>query len=182
MRPLRILTGWLAATAIVFGGAAVAQEGGGQPTRPAADPQATRLANDVSYQILSPFCPGKSLAMCPSPAAAEVRRDIMEMAKSGMDKDAIKGAVIEEYGEEFRLVEPPWADNVGLLGALAGGLGLAFLAVVIISRRRATPAGDQGAEPTPPPAVGLAETGDQVDDEGDPDESYLSKLREQYRD
>lgn len=131
-------------------------------------PHAARVANDVSHQILSPFCPGKTLAMCPSPAAAEVRITIQNMAESGMDEEQIKEAVIEEHGEEFRTIEPPWTDNIGLLGVLGGGLALAFLAVVIISRRR-------GGGPTD------AEVATTQSD-SDPEDPYLADLRKQVGD
>ncbi len=132
------------------------------------DPHAARLANEVAHNILSPFCPGKTLAMCPSPAAGEVRMKIQDMAAAGMDEQQIKDAVIEEHGEEFRIVEPPWIDNLGLLGVLGAGLGLALLAVVIISRRRATTP-DSTSSDAPPK-------------EPDADDPYLAELRKQYRD
>ena len=146
----------------MLGAPAVAQ----QPTQTEA--HAARVANEVSHEVMSPFCPGKTLAMCPSPAAAEVRMQIQDMASSGMETDAIKNAIIEEHGEEFRIVEPPWTDNVGLLGALGGGLALAFVAVLAITRRGRKD-GDAPEQPAKP-----------ADDEGgDP---YLEELRSQYRD
>lgn len=136
---------------------------------PAIDAHAARVANEVSHEIMSPFCPGKTLAMCPSPAAAEVRMKIQGMAESGMDEQQIKNAVIEEHGEEFRIVEPPWGDNVGLLVVLGGGLGLAVLIVVFISRRR-------GSNDESEPATSASSPG-----EGEED-PYLSELRKQYKD
>ena len=135
-----------------------------QPT----DPHAARVANQVSHEILSPYCPGKTLAMCPSPAAAEVRMKIQDMAESGMTEPQIREAIIEEHGEEFRIVEPPWTDDVGLLGLLGAGLGLAFVAVFVISRRRK----DEAPEPAPEP-VAAGEP---------PPEDYLEELRKQYKD
>lgn len=137
-------------------------------TQQQLDPHAARISNDVSQQILSPFCPGKTLAMCPSPAAAEVRMKIQEMASAGMAEDKIKEAIIAEHGEQFRIIEPPWTDNFGLLGALGGGLALAFIAVAVISRRR------KGASTDGPRTTPTAEP--------EPDDPYLADLRKQYRD
>jgi len=134
------------------------------------DPHAARIANEVSHEIMSPFCPGKTLAMCPSPAAAEVRMTIQNMAESGMDEQQIKNAVIEEHGEEFRIIEPGWSDNIGLIIALGGGLGLAVLIVVFISRRRGT---DGESVPQSSASVSGGEA------EADP---YLDELRKQYKD
>lgn len=138
-----------------------------EPT--ATDPHAARVANEVSHEVLSPFCPGKTLAMCPSPAAAEVRMQIQDMAESGMEVEAIKEAIIEEHGEKFRIVEPPWTDNLGLFGALGGAFLVAVLVVVSFSRRRT------GAEPAsaPPAAAGA---------EPEPEDPYTAALRKQYRD
>ncbi len=82
------------------------------------DGTVSRISHEVSMEVYSPFCPGKTLAMCPSPNAAEVRMDIQAMAKQGMQKEAIKDAVVSKYGEEFRLQEPPASDNFGLFGAI----------------------------------------------------------------
>ena len=135
-----------------------------------SDAQSVRVANEISHQVLSPFCPGKTLAMCPSPAAAEVRMQIQGMAESGMSDTQIKEAILAEHGEEFRIVEPPATDDFGLLGALGGGLALAVLALVIISRRRSPDAGEPKPEPT-----------DEPEDPDEPDDEYLSDLRKQYR-
>ena len=132
------------------------------------DAHAARVATDVSHVILSPFCPGKTLAMCPSPAAAEVRMEIQEMAESGMEPEAIKNAVIAQHGEEFRIIQPPWTDDVGLLGLLGIGLVLAVFAVVIITRRRAS------ATVEPEPAAPATE--------GDPEDPYLAQLRKHVDD
>ena len=107
--------------------------------------------------------------MCPSPAAAKVRMDIQDMAREGLDKEAIKKRVIEEYGEEFRLVEPPLTDNVGLFALLVFGFGIAGFAVWWISARRRDDTSVESDKSEPKPS----------DAEGD---DYLDELRAQYRD
>ena len=160
---MRRLGSALLLTALLgFGAGAVAQE--------ATDPHAARVANQVSHEILSPFCPGKTLAMCPSPAAAEVRMKIQEMAESGMEEPEIREAIIEEHGEEFRTIEPPLIDDIGLLGALGGGFAIAVFAVVVISRRK------KGAAATPEAVEASASPEPPTDD------PYLEELRKQYKD
>lgn len=133
------------------------------------DAHAARVANQVSYEIMSPFCPGKTLAMCPSPAAAEVRMQIQEMAESGMTEEQIRDAVIEEHGEEFRTVAPPLTDNLGLLAGLAVAFLIAIFIVRYISRSR--------REENRPDA---SATTDDIDDDL-LDDPHLAALREQYR-
>ena len=172
---------WALALALCVGLAAPA---GAQPATPETAEEATpehgvgvvkdygeisRTTYAISQEILSPFCPGKTLAMCPSPAAAEVRREIQAMASQGVEKEAIKAQIIETYGEEFRIVEPPASDNLALLTAIAVGLGLCILAVALISRRRKGQDGE-------PEAVASATS--KVDE----DDPYLAELRESYRD
>ena len=52
--------------------------------------EVSTISMQLSDEIYSPFCPGKTLSMCPSPNAAKVRRDIQRMAREGMSKDEIK--------------------------------------------------------------------------------------------
>ena len=69
--------------------------------------EVSKVTQEVSKEIYSPFCPGKTLAMCPSGGASEVRQEIQVLAKEGLEKQDIKEAIIDKYGEEFRMVEPP---------------------------------------------------------------------------
>lgn len=131
--------------------------------RPAGD--AAQLADQISNEIFSPFCPGKTLDMCPSPNAATVRRDIHEMSREGFSREQIKTNILAEYGEEFRIVEPPAEDNNGLLAALGLGLLFAIAVVFFLSRKRKDSDGDDEPEETFGPIA-------------DEDQGYLSELRE----
>lgn len=144
-----------------------------------AEGEVSRLTMELSDEIYSPFCPGKSLSMCPSPNAAKVRRDIQQLAKEGKDKEAIKQVILETYGEEFRIVEPPAQDNMGLLAALAIGLLAAAVAVVLLSRglksrgeglSAKTPSGEDGVN---------EEVAEALTEE---ERSYLKELREDVGD
>ena len=105
--------------------------------------------------------------MCTSPAAADVRRDIQVWAAQGKKVEEIKETLFEEYGEEYRMLEPPWWDNFGLFI----GIGFAFLifasAIVFISRGKKNP---------------KKTSEDEADDEDSPDDAYLDELRSQYQD
>lgn len=125
----------------------------------------SRISHEVTMEVYSPFCPGKTLAMCPSPNAAEVRMDIQAMARKGMAKEDIKNTVVAKYGEEFRLHEPPASDNYGLFGAILLTLLAAGGIVVFISRRKS----NDSPEPAPTSEKKLE------------DEDYLDELRDSYR-
>ena len=91
-----------------------------------------RIANDMYSTVMSPFCPGLTLADCPSPNAFELRKDIQARLERGESRDAIVDALVAQYGTE--LLSDPSDTPIGrvvwgvpfLLAALAAG-GLAFL-------------------------------------------------------
>lgn len=129
----------------------------------------SRVTVEVSNEVFSPFCPGKTLAMCTSPNAAKVRRDIQEMAKKGQNKEEIKQEIIATYGEEFRLTEPPATDNFGLLFGIGVALLIALGLIFALSRNKNT--GGNG------PSV----REDEADNEelSDEERAYLDELRDE---
>lgn len=130
--------------------------------------EVSNITMEISNQIYSPFCPGKTLVMCPSPGAAEVRQKIQVMAREGKTREEIKQNILATYGEEFRIVEPPPQDNVMLGLALGLGLVLCVTAVWAFSRRRA------GKQDEP-----ALQTDEHLSDE---DKDYLRALREEVQD
>ena len=77
-------------------------------------------ANDVSEQIMSPYCPGVTLHDCPSDAAVALRDRIEGMAEQGMGRAEIIAVLEQEYGESIRAVPP--ASGTGLGAWLLPGL------------------------------------------------------------
>ncbi|TXD38235.1 hypothetical protein FRC98_04880 [Lujinxingia vulgaris] len=132
--------------------------------------EVSRMTREISQEIYSPYCPGKTLAMCPSANAGVARMDIQKMASDGMEKDAIKAELLERYGEGFEVVEPPAEDNAKLLGSIFVGLIVAVVAVVALARRRMS--GEEGTSDED----ALASSTDPVDDA----DGYLDELRDDY--
>lgn len=142
--------------------------------------EVSRMTREISQEVLSPYCPGKTLAMCPSGQAGDVRREIQVMASGGMDKEEIKETLIGRFGEEFRMNDAPPEDNYKLLGAIAVGFGLSITAVTVMARRRrsgADGAADDGYRDS------YSEYTDIADDEASvDDDAYLEELRAEYQD
>ncbi len=138
--------------------------------------EVSRVSREISQEVLSPYCPGKTLAMCPSGEAGKVRREIQAMAITGMDKEEIKETLIGRFGEEFRMNDAPPEDNYKLLGAIVVGFGLSITAVTLMARRRR------------PGEGGLQNDGQDDDDGFDEDnrsaadDIYLEELRSEYQD
>jgi len=116
---------------------------------------------DLAHELMSPFCPGRTLASCPSPQAAELVQWIVLQEASGATKEEVIEQLIARHGEEI-LGAPPaegitlWAYVFPVFGILAGA-GIAFIvlrrivagdretgapAVVVASGVARAPAGD----------------------------------------
>ncbi len=169
LHPMRMAL-WVAVCSLLMVSVTVAA---GEP-----DPrEISHITSQVSEKIESPYCPGQSLAMCPSANAAETRRDIQRMAEQGMSAEEIKVTLIERYGEGYELIEPPVSDQMTLLGGIVGGLAIAIGVVSLLAKRRFEDDED-GGQPQSDPAGG---DGDDLPDDVD-DELYLEELRAEYRD
>lgn len=159
----RLIAGALLATTLLAAPATAQQADVRDPG------QVSQITMEISNQIYSPFCPGKTLVMCPSPGAAEVRQRIQVMAREGKTREEIKQDVLTTYGEQFRIVEPPPQDNILLAIAIAIGLVLCITAVWAFSRKR-----KQGSGPTPDAPADEALSAEDAD--------YLRALREEVQD
>lgn len=108
------MRGWGAAIAIVLAFAAPA----------VAAPQ--DVANDISRNIMSPFCPGVTLHDCPSDSATALRDRITGWAEEGSTRAQIMDRLVTEYGDTIR-AQPP-RSGTGLIA-----WALPVLAVLIAS-------------------------------------------------
>jgi cytochrome c-type biogenesis protein CcmH/NrfF len=145
--------GPLLALALGVAFAAPAAADAADPADPSAP--ATALPSDapawayeLASELMSPFCPGRTLADCPSPAAASIRMWIVVQAAAGRTREDVEGELYERYGDAIRAA--PRAEGLGLTAYVvpvaafvAGGLLVAFVL------RRMT----RGGSAAPPPAV-----------------------------
>ena len=159
----------LAAMMIALPAAMVSGEVGGK----SAD-EVSRITRQVSQELYSPYCPGQTLAMCPSSNASETRRDIQGMAEEGMGVDEIKQELLTRYGAGYEMVEPSQGDQRGLLMGILGGLVVAVLAVGVMARRQLS--SDEEGQ--------MMQDGDEEAEKesDDMDDLYLEELRAEVED
>ena len=136
----------------------------------------SRMTRQISQEIYSPYCPGKTLAMCPSGQALDARMEIQEWARQGQSVEEIKATLLERYGAEHELVEPPTRDNATLLGTIIGGLLLAVLAVGFLASRRLTTADEETADDASESPLAAADATSSGAD------GYLDELRSEVSD
>ncbi len=101
------------------------------------DQQASRMFD----QVMSPFCPGRTLTNCPSPQADILRDGIKERLRAGATADQIWDELYAAYGDQVRSV--PRASGFNLLAWIIPGLFFALGALLLIRwmrpRWRGTP-------------------------------------------
>ena len=96
---------------------------------PLADPD--QILQQLSTDLMSPYCPGRTIAACPSPQARQLEDHILAEAKSGKTRDQIEHELVARFGRDIVGYEPP---PVLLYGSI--GLGLVALLLLLRMGRR----------------------------------------------
>ncbi len=99
---------------------------------PLSSDDALRAAS-IARQTMSPFCPGRTLADCPSNYATEWRRDIRGMVAKGMNSDEIQRELSTRAGDDLSGI--PHRDVSYALPFAIGSAALVLL-VVVFARLR----------------------------------------------
>jgi cytochrome c-type biogenesis protein CcmH/NrfF len=90
-----------------------------------------KKAHELYQQVLSPFCPGRSLNDCPSSKAQELKDELRSRLESGESQETILQDVFARFGDQYRAV--PIFAGVGVfvwlvpIGFVVFGLTLAVL-------------------------------------------------------
>jgi cytochrome c-type biogenesis protein CcmH/NrfF len=120
------------------------------PAKPTpADLQAESLARDIAAEMPSPYCPGRSIASCPSQPARELEDDILVLAQQGKDRQEIEMILVKRFGEE----KMGKAHQTEIIVAIILAAVLALGAIVMMARKWLRPATTVAepavAEPSP---------------------------------
>lgn len=147
---------WITALGLALASApALVAEAADGPAAPAASKSS--WAYDLAGELMSPFCPGRTLASCPSPQAGELIQWIATQEAAGVSRDEVISMLVERHGEEI-LGAPPakgitlWAYVFPVLGFVAFG----GIAAVVLSRIVAVKTVAAGCEERPPASDELA--------------------------
>ena len=69
-------------------------------------------AYEVANELMSPFCPGRSVADCPSPQAQTLRMWLIVQEASGRSRADVEAELVARYGET--ILGAPRARGFGL--------------------------------------------------------------------
>lgn len=100
---------------------------------------------DLAGDLMSPYCPGRTLASCPSPQAAELVQWMIVQEAGGATREQLVEMLIERFGEEILAVPPAkgialWAYVLPVLGFVGGG------GLVVVALRRIVARQDAGSD------------------------------------
>jgi cytochrome c-type biogenesis protein CcmH/NrfF len=102
---------------------------GGAAAQAVSDTDIARRAHGISSDIMSPYCPGRTLADCPSPSAAAVRSEVRELLAAGATDGEVLQRLEARFGDAISGVPRSvwgWALPVVLLALGLAGLALAL--------------------------------------------------------
>ena len=95
----------------------------------AAEPEG--WAYELSGELMSPFCPGRTLSECPSPQADSLRMWMIVQEAAGRSRAEVEAELYERYGDV--ILAAPRAEGFGVtayvipvVAFLAGGALLAL--------------------------------------------------------
>lgn len=111
-----------------------------------SSPDAPSWSREVERELMSPYCPGRSLVECPSPQATELRLWIQGQERAGVPRAEVEKRLFEEFGDQLR--HSPRAEGWGLWAYLVPAFALLAGAVLVFAFLRR-----QTAAPPPAPAT-----------------------------
>jgi cytochrome c-type biogenesis protein CcmH/NrfF len=158
VRRLALLVLWTAfsATGAAAASPDAASEDHAARIRPVSDSPPVAASEgwsrEVERELMSPYCPGRSLIECPSPQATELRLWIQGQERAGVPRAEVEKRLFEQFGDQ--LLHSPRAEGWGLWAYLVpGGALIAGGVVVAVFLGRGGPPGP----PSPPPRTGPAD-------------------------
>jgi cytochrome c-type biogenesis protein CcmH/NrfF len=119
----------------------------------------------MAHDLMSPYCPGRTLAECPSPQATELRFWILTQAAAGASEEEVRAMLADRFGDV--LLTSPRAEGWGLFAYV---IPIAFFViggpvVVLIIRRLVAGAAGQTIPPAEPSQAADSELERQLENE-----------------
>jgi cytochrome c-type biogenesis protein CcmH/NrfF len=103
-------------------------------------------------EVMSPFCPGRTLSACTSPQADSLRMWVLVQEAAGRTEADVHAELVERYGDV--ILSAPRAQGFGVTAyALPAGIFLAGGLLVVVFLRRQTRAAAESAPPPPAESV-----------------------------
>jgi cytochrome c-type biogenesis protein CcmH/NrfF len=96
---------------------------------PAQPPE--RVLSELSNELMSPYCPGRTIASCPSDQARKLEDHILAEAQAGKTREQIEQSLVDRFGPQIIGYAP---QPVVLYGAAAAGLA-GLLVLTWVGRR-----------------------------------------------
>lgn len=135
---------------------------------PTPDARAEQVQSELANELMSPFCPGRTIAACPSDQARKLEDHILAEARAGKSRAEIERELVDRFGSQIVGYAPQPAVMYG--AAALGALGLAMVAMAgrrwLRRSRAVAPAGVATAAPAAPAptAAERARLADAIDD------------------
>ena len=133
------------AAALLFGVATATAQ-------PAAAEELEGWAYQLPNELMSPFCPGRTLSACTSSQADDLRMWLIVQEAAGRSRADVEAELFERYGDVLR--SAPRAEGFGLtayvfpvLAFLAGGV---FVAVFLSRQTRKAASAQPPSQPPDP--------------------------------
>lgn len=121
---------------------AAAEAGASQSASIPTNAEVEQLASKLFNKVMSPYCPGRTIANCPSPGAADLQVTIKDKLQDGESPDEIEEELYATFGDELRAI--PRARGFNLLAWILPGLFFGIGLVILTRWLRGL-----GVEPTP---------------------------------
>lgn len=123
------------------------------PEIPVASATPVGWAHELSRDMMSPFCPGRSLADCPSPQAESLRLWIVVQESTGRSRTDVEAELYQRYGDAIR--GAPRAEGWGISAYAIPVLAFAAGGVLVVAflRRRTQVGGVPVAAPALDPEL-----------------------------
>ena len=83
--------------------------------------EAEALMQALSHDLMSPYCPGRTIATCPSPQARKLEAHILDQARSGLSREQIETSLVSRFPDIRGYIGRPelvWGTAVGAVIAL----------------------------------------------------------------